>query len=89
MSREEIIFLDILNHSAKMTDGHYCLAFKQIAKQPEPLLSKKEKFHDEHKTFLKEMIDNGFAEMVLVDPLSLVLEPEQYGNFKSDTDFDI
>lgn len=25
MSREEKKFLDIVNHSTKMTDGHYCL----------------------------------------------------------------
>lgn len=31
MSREEIKFLDMWNHSIKMTDGHYCLdlPFKQ------------------------------------------------------------
>ena len=86
MSREEARFLDILKHSAKMKDGHYCLnlPFKQddpimpnnrcIAEQRIQSLKRKfnksENFHDEYTSFLTDMINTGYAELVPEDELN-------------------
>lgn len=86
LSREDVKFLDIMNHSAKMKDGHHCLdlPFKQenpnmpnnhcIAEQCIQSLKRKfgkdEKFHEEYTSFFTEMIDNGYAEMVPADQLN-------------------
>ncbi|XP_034073841.1 uncharacterized protein LOC117547324 [Gymnodraco acuticeps] len=85
MSREDKQFLNIMNHSAKTTDGHYCLdlPFRQenpsmpnnrcVAEQRIQGLKRKfgknEKFHDEYTSFLTEMINNDYAEMVPVNQL--------------------
>ncbi|XP_034151514.1 uncharacterized protein LOC117595338 [Esox lucius] len=86
MSREERQFLDIVNNSIKITDGHHCLdlPLKQenpsmpnnhcIAEQRIQSLKRRfgkhEVFHNEYTTFLKEMIDNGYAERIPVDQLN-------------------
>lgn len=80
MSREDVKFLDITNHSAKMKDGHYCLdlPFTQedpgmpnnrcIAQQRIQSLKhkfmKNDTFHGEYTSFLTEMINSGYAEVV-------------------------
>ncbi|XP_072768487.1 uncharacterized protein [Nerophis lumbriciformis] len=86
MSREEEKFLDIVSHSAKIKDEHYCLnlPFKEedpimpnnrcIAEQRIQSLKRKfntnEKFHKEYTSFLTDMIDSGYAELVPADQLN-------------------
>lgn len=80
MSREETRFIEIMEQSVKLQDGHYSLKlpFKTIegvlpnyhcvALQRLTSLQRKmkrnEKFHQEYTKFLDDVINNGFAEMV-------------------------
>lgn len=86
MSREDVKFLDIVNRSAKVTDGHYCLDLPFTQEKPsmpnnrciavqriqslKRKFAKNKKFHDEYTSFLTEMIVNGYAEVVPVDQLN-------------------
>ncbi|KAK0149192.1 hypothetical protein N1851_010280 [Merluccius polli] len=80
MSREEARFIEIMEQSVKLQDGHYSLKlpFKTkevalpnnhcVALQRLTSLKRKmernEKFHQEYTKFLEDVISNGFAEMV-------------------------
>ena len=80
MSREEARFIEIMEQSVKLQDGHYSLKlpFKTkevalpnnhcVALQRLTSLKRKmernEKFHQEYTKFLEDVISNGFAERV-------------------------
>ena len=80
MSREEMRFLEIVSHSAKLVDGHYSLKLpfrKERLMLPNNLLvakqrilglkrrfEKDEKFHLEYASFLTDVIDRGYAEKI-------------------------
>lgn len=85
MSRQEARFIEIMDQSVKLKDGHYSLKlpFKAqevtlpnnrcIAQQRLIGLRRKmernEKFHQEYASFLENVISSGYAEIVPQDEL--------------------
>ena len=80
MSREDMRFLEIVSHSAKLQDGHYSLKMPFRKEHPtfsnnlsmakQRLLGLKrrfqrdERFHQEYASFFTDVISNGYAEKV-------------------------
>lgn len=80
MSREEARFIEIMEKSVKLQDGHYSLKLPFKAKEGvlpnnhcvalqrltslKRKMERNEKFHQEYTKFLDDVISNGFAEMV-------------------------
>lgn len=80
MSREDSRFIEIMEQSVKLQDGHYslklpfkskevnlpnnrCVALQRLTSLKRKM-ERNEKFHQEYKQFLDDVISNGFAEMV-------------------------
>ncbi|KAL4009415.1 hypothetical protein ACER0C_003267 [Sarotherodon galilaeus] len=72
LSREDLKFMKIMEKSATMEDGHYCLKLpfkKDKIKMPNNFSIVKQRLH-KYKNFMDEMLSNGYAEQIPSQQLS-------------------